>query len=84
MIMFKETAFNGLVRVQRRTAKRLFEEGKDVFLTPHKLRFDTRFNPPSSIKTLHGKYKFDDIVGDFEYYNCNKDTGKYTSFYARA
>ena len=32
--MFKETAFNGLVRVQRRTAKRLFEEGKDVFL-PH-------------------------------------------------
>ena len=78
--MFKET-YQGMKRIQRRAAKRAFEAGKDVFLTPHKMRFDNHWNPPSSIKQLRGKYSFDDIVNDFEYYQCNRETGKYASFY---
>lgn len=81
--MFKESNM-GLIRVQRRTAKRLFEEGKDIFITPHKMRFSTQWNPPYSIKAGRSESKFDDIVNNFVYYQCNTETGKYPSFYVKS
>lgn len=79
--MFKEETM-GLIRVQRRTAKRLFEEGNEVFITPHKMRFSAQWNPPHSI-TAGSESKFDDIVNSFIYYQCNTETGKYPSFYVK-
>ena len=79
--MFKESSM-GLIRVQRRTAKRLFEEGNDVFITPHKMRFSTQWNQPHSI-TAGSESKFDDIVNSFIYYQYNTETGKYPSFYVK-
>lgn len=80
--MFKEASM-GLIRVQRRTAKRLFEEGNEVFITPHKMRFSAQWNPPRSI-TAGSESKFDDIVNSFIYYQCNTETGKYLSFYVKS
>lgn len=79
--MFKEETM-GLIRVQRRTAKRLFEEGNEVFITPHKMRFSAQWNPPHSIMA-GSESKFDDIVNSFIYYQCNTETGKYPSFYVK-
>ena len=80
--MFKESNM-GLIRVQRRTAKRLFEEGNEVFITPHKMRFSAQWNPPRSIAAVRSESKFDDIVNSFIYYHCNTETGKYPSFYIK-
>ena len=80
--MFKESNM-GLIRVQRRTAKRLFEEGNEVFITPHKMRFSAQWNPPHSIAAVRSESKFDDIVNSFIYYHCNTETGKYPSFYVK-
>lgn len=80
--MFKEETME-LIRVQRRTAKRLFEAGNDVFITPHKMRFSAQWNPPYSIAALRSESKFDDIVNSFVYYRCNTETGKYPSFYVK-
>ena len=73
----------GLIRVQRRTAKRLFEGGNEVFITPHKMRFSAQWNPPHSIAAVRSESKFDDIVNSFIYYHCNTETGKYPSFYVK-
>lgn len=80
--MFKEKTM-GLIRIQRRTAKRLFEEGKEVFITPHKMRFSEYWKPPYSMAALRSESKFDDIVNSFIYYRCNTETGKYPSFYIK-
>lgn len=80
--MFKEGTM-GLIRVQRRTAKRLFEAGEEVFITPHKMRFSAQWNPPRIIAAVRSESKFDDIVNSFIYYNCNTETGKYPSFYIK-
>ena len=80
--MFKESNM-GLIRVQRRTAKRLFEEGNEVFITPHKMRFSEHWNPPYNMAAGRSESKFDDIVNSFIYYHCNTETGKYPSFYIK-
>lgn len=70
-------------KVQKRTARNLFNLGLNIYLLPYKVN-------PNNVWGLGRIYKisddrnmnFDDIVNEFEYYNCSyNELGKYAAFY---
>jgi|LSQX01.3.fsa_nt_gb hypothetical protein len=65
------------VQISKSVARRLFNEGRTVYLTPSYIT-SNKFNlwyKPFPIRNKHGnKYKlndFDNAVIEFEYHNCN-------------
>lgn len=75
-----------LKRVNKTTAKKLYNAGNDVLFIPCKL------NPLNNFynlgiwenKTLLNQFEtFEKLVNAFEYYNCRPDTGRYTAFYIK-
>lgn len=73
-------------RVQKRTAKRLYEAGKDVYFIPCNCNPENRFFSLGiwENKRLDGQYEsFEKLCNGFSFYNCNDaETGKYIAFYA--
>ena len=63
-------------RITKRSARKLCET-EEILLTPCKapsMYFAAR---------LDIDYGFDEFVNAFTYYNCNKETGDYPSFFVR-
>ena len=67
-------------RVNKAIARKLFNEGKEVWITPCLMcpEYGILLNAP--IYLYLGK-DFDNVVNMFEYYCCNKETGRYSAFY---
>lgn len=84
-----------LIRVNRKQAKRVYNEGKPVYLLPCKMRLENPwFNPcrvqKEEINTISNdgfntiiarNREFETIENCFIYYNCNPETGKYAAWY---
>lgn len=70
-------------QVQKRTAKKIYEEGKDVYFIPCKMNS----NSPCSLgmiqnRDLWGQYRtFEQLCENYWVYNCNHETGLYPHFY---
>lgn len=66
-------------RVSKRTARRHYNNGEPIILLPVKcytemFAFETEEN--------YNKIReFDNLVNEFEYYNCNHECGYYAAFY---
>ena len=74
-------------RVNKATARRVFENDGTILLCPVKLRPDSMWRPISPIahslsSELDIKREFDVYVNEFEFYNCNNESGRYVAFYA--
>lgn len=73
-----------LKQIQKRTAKKLYEQGKNVFFIPCKL---SPYNKVWNLgiwqnKNLNGQYKdFETLYNSYCYYNCTNETGTYIHFY---
>ena len=68
-----------LERVSKRTARRHYNNGESIIILPVKcyseqFAFETEENY-NKIRT------FDNLVTEFEYYNCNYECGYYAAFY---
>ena len=68
-----------LERVSKRTARRRYNNGEPIIILPVKcyseqFAFETEKNY-NKIRT------FDNLVTEFEYYNCNCECGYYAAFY---
>lgn len=68
-------------RVDRRTARRLYNNGTPLIIVPCKcftemFSFETKENE-KDVRT------FDNLVNEFEYYNCNYECGYYAAFYVK-
>lgn len=66
-------------RVSKRTARRHYNNGESIIIMPVKCYtelfvFETEKNY-NKIRT------FDNLVTEFEYYNCNHECGYYAAFY---
>jgi hypothetical protein len=75
-----------LEKVNKTAARRLFNEGKILYLVPCKVypNFGNCFITPYEIqkdRVKDGIVNFDRIVDNFEYYNCNNEVGRYTHYY---
>ncbi len=80
-------------RVSKRTARKLYEEGKTIRVCPVKINPCNEYYPMSYDISKDDKFggeplewekKFDSRVNAFEYYNCQyNETGKYSAFYIK-
>lgn len=77
--LFNVHTGNYYERVDRRKAKRLYNVGESIILLPCKCFTDWfSFESPEN----HNKVKsFENLVNEFEYYNCNYECGYYAAFY---
>ena len=76
---------DGIKRIDKRTAKKLYNNGKDVLFIPCNLRPDNMWGLGIwQNKDLNGQYDdFDKLVMWYSWYNCTAETGKYISFYVK-
>lgn len=75
----------GLVKTNVRTARKLFETGKPIYLLPNKVRLINAWVFPYAIdKNRANGDSFDNIVNAFSYYNCNNELGNSVSYYKEA
>lgn len=69
-------------RIRKDVARRLFKEGRIIYLTPSNVvaSDSNMWIKPYPINNRAGR-DFDDIVNNFEFYNCCYELGYYTNFW---
>lgn len=68
-------------KINKRSARKAFNEGKTVYLCPCNLRPFTMWHPECPVSN-NSKKDFNKIVNAFEYYNCaNGETGRRAAYY---
>ena len=71
-------------RVRKDMARRLFNEGKTIYLTPSNVvANDSNFGFRPYPIVSRNEENFDNIINRFEYYNCNYKMGYYTIFWIK-
>jgi len=71
-------------RISKRAARKLFSEGKPLYVIAHKMRPGMPFQMGMTIfseKYLEENKDFDSMVNNFAFYNCSYETGYYPAFY---
>lgn len=73
-------------QIQKRTAKKLFEAGKEIFLHSSNMRFDNMWQHPMPAQkngySFVG-YSFEQICDSYECYNCDNERGRYIHFFVK-
>ena len=74
---------NKFTRINKTKARRLFYENKYIHIVPCNVACDysNHWIVPHMINNQAG-FTFEQLVNNFEYYNCNdSQTGLYTAYY---
>ena len=74
----------GLTRVTKKEARKLFKQGKLVWVCAHKVRPGAPDYFEVRISRNFGRIdegEFDRQVDEYERYNCNSETGNFAAFY---
>lgn len=71
------------VQVQKRTAKKLFDQGQELVFCPCKMYPFGFWNCGIKIAKTEQNESFERICSGFEYYNCTSETGNYITFYTK-
>ena len=69
-----------MLRIRKNEARKLFNCGDSVYLVACKMNPESPWVGYVEVKKDSDKL-FDDVVNEFEYYNCNYTTGRYAHFY---
>jgi len=79
----KNNSINGITRVNKTTARKLYNAGKSVLFLPCKLNPDNTFGLGIwENKELDGQYNnFEELCEGYASYNCNSYFGNYIAFY---
>lgn len=75
-------------KVNKTQARKLYNKNVNIYIVPCKVfpNYSSIWIKPIKLNKeeyLEKYYEidFDKIINNFEFYNCNKDLGKYTSYY---
>jgi hypothetical protein len=70
-------------RIRKDVARRLFNEGKTIYLTPSNVvaSDSNMWITPIPIGREYGLRCFNCAVSEFGYHNCNHELGYYTNFW---
>ena len=74
---------NKYTRINKTKARNLFYENKYIYIVPCNVapNYSNQWIQPYMINNQAGR-TFDQIINEFEYYNCNdNETGLYTAYY---
>lgn len=77
-----------LERISKRQARKLFDAGETVYMQSCKFHPFGMWSQAYSVNKnqdnmIYAPETFDNIVNNFEYYNCSYEQGYYASFYKR-
>lgn len=74
-------------QITKRTAKKYFEAGKEIFLQSSNMRFDNFWQSPCSLtkERIDHFYNasFESFCNEYTYYNCDSERGSYIHFFIR-
>jgi len=73
---------NGLSRISKQAAKKLYNNNIPIYFNPSKLTPFSAWGEPFEIHN-DGMSTFESRVNSFEYYNCTNETGLYTMFFKK-
>jgi hypothetical protein len=69
-------------RIDKRKARRLFDEGKTILFVHCKLNPNSMWSVGiEATKNVSTDYDFDTFCNAVEFYNCSYETGYYLSYY---
>ena len=86
MEKFYSHSYNCMIQqISKRTAKKFFEDGKEIFIQSSNMTFENVWQSAAGIEKSSLMYgeSFDSICNSFEYYNCDNYRGKYIHFFIR-
>ena len=66
-------------RVNVAKARRLFNEGKTVYMCANKCAFDSQYFGACAFNK--DSCSFDNVCNEFRYYNCDRERGKHIRFF---
>lgn len=76
------------LKIDKRTARTLYNKGVTILFCPCNMRpFGFWVDPSIKVNkesvnfSIEVNRDFDKLVNEFEFYNCNHETGRYTSFF---
>ena len=69
-----------LVKVDKRTASKEYDNGTTIHLLPSRIAPGNLWVEPLSVNKQCGK-SFDALINEYSYYNCNKETGLRVNYY---
>lgn len=75
-----------IVQISKQRARRLYEQGKTIYLQSCNMRFNTMWQsacPISHETRAWDNQSFDSIVNEYTYYNCDHERGKYPNFFVK-
>lgn len=76
-----------MIRIKKPLARKMYYSGHTITVVPCKCGVDNIVAKTDMNYLLDSKCgddmtnRFDRVVREFEYYNCNKETGYYVSYY---
>ena len=75
-----------IVQIAKQRARRLYEQGKTIYLQSCNMRFNNMWQsacPVSHETRAWDEQTFDSIVNEYTYYNCDHERGKYPTFFVK-
>ena len=86
MEKFYSLSYNCMIQqISKRTAKRLFEDGKEIFIQSSNMTFENVWQSAAGIEKAYLSYgeTFETVCNSYLYYNCDNYRGKYIHFFIR-
>ena len=73
----------GFSRITKRAAEKLYEQGKTVYVSSCNMSPVSIWQPaiPINRQDEMGESSFPARINAFEYYNCDRERGRYAAFY---
>ena len=68
-----------MTKIRKNVARNRFVKCKPFIMVPCKLR--PEYGVRISEAACRATFSFDKLCNQFEYYNCNSDSGRYIAFY---
>lgn len=75
-----------IVQIAKQRARRLYEQGKTIYLQSCNMRFNTMWQSACPISKSTEQWEeqdFDKTVNEYTYYNCDCERGKYPNFFVK-
>lgn len=69
-------------RIDKRAAETAYNNGWTIVFCPCNIRPDSSYGLAIDMNIAQTETSFEKLLNNFEYYNCNAETGYYTAFYA--
>ena len=83
-IIYSRTLECKVRRIQKRTAKKLFEKGREIFMLASKIAFDNPWiTPYPAEKERSHTSDFERLCDSFLVYNCDAERGRYIHFFVK-